>query len=165
MPTKLRVVIVIGVVFLLQITLFAGLRIDGVAPELPLLLAILISLHVSAERSIVIGFVIGLAYDLALGTPLGLWALVCCLAAYPFGVASAHLDRTSGTGLWLLGGLLSAGGIMGFAVAGAMVGRTDLLRGLGHIVIIATVFNLLLSPVVGRGVRWAFASGGRVRTV
>ena len=165
MPTKLRVVIVIMVVFLLQITLFAGLRIDGVAPELPLLLAILISLHVSAERSIVIGFVIGLAYDLALGTPLGLWALVCCLAAYPFGVASAHLDRTSGTGLWLLGGLLSAGGIMGFAVAGAMVGRTDLLRGLGHIVIIATVFNLLLSPVVGRGVRWAFASGGRVRTV
>ena len=165
MPTKLRVVIVIMVVFLLQITLFAGLRIDGVAPELPLLLAILISLHVSAERSIVIGFVIGLAYDLALGTPLGLWALVCCLAAYPFGVASAHLDRTSGTGLWLLGGLLSAGGIMGFAVAGAIVGRTDLLRGLGHIVIIATVFNLLLSPVLGRGVRWAFASGGRVRTV
>ena len=95
---------------------------------------------------------------------LGLWALVCCLAAYPFGVASAHLDRTSGTGLWLLTGLLSAGGIIGFATAGAMVGRTDLLRGLGHVVAIATAFNLLLSPVVGRGVRWAFASGGRVRT-
>src|SRR5258708_4702748 len=82
----------------LQITLFAGMRIDGVAPELPLLLSILISLHIGAERSTVIGFVIGLSYDLALGTPLGLWALVCCLAAYPFGVASANLDRTSGTG-------------------------------------------------------------------
>src|SRR5688572_15403071 len=124
MPTKLRVLIVSLVVFLLQITLFAGLRIDGVAPELPLLLSVLISMHVDAERSIVIGFIIGFAYDLALGTPLGLWALVCCLAAYPFGVASAHLDRTSGTGLWLLTGLLSASGIIGFATAGAMVGRT-----------------------------------------
>ncbi|HUP71687.1 MAG TPA: rod shape-determining protein MreD [Acidimicrobiales bacterium] len=165
MSTKLRVLAVVLVVFLLQITLFAGLRIDGVAPELPLLLSVLISMHVAAERSIVIGFVIGLAYDLALGTPLGLWALVCCLAAYPFGVASVHLDRTSGTGLWLLSGLLSAGGIIGFAVAGAMVGRTELLRGLGHVVAIATAFNLLLSPVVGRGLRWAFASGGRARTV
>jgi rod shape-determining protein MreD len=165
MSTQVRLVIVIIVVYLLQITLFAGLRIDGVAPELPLLLSILISLHIGAERSTVIGFVIGLSYDLALGTPLGLWALVCCLAAYPFGVASANLDRTSGTGLWLLGGLLSAGGIIGFATAGAMVGRTDLLRGLGHVVVVATAFNLLLSPVVGRGVRWAFASGGRVRMV
>ncbi|MEO5837230.1 MAG: rod shape-determining protein MreD [Acidimicrobiales bacterium] len=163
--TKLRVLTVVLVVFLLQITLFAGVRIDGVAPELPLLLSVLISMHVGAERSIVIGFVVGFAYDLALGTPLGLWALVCCLAAYPFGVASAHLDRTSGTGLWLLSGLLSAGGIIAFAVAGAMVGRTDLLRGIGHVVAIATVFNLLLSPVVGRGIRWAFASGGPVRTV
>ena len=89
MSTQVRLVIVIIVVYLLQITLFAGLRIDGVAPELPLLLSILISLHIGAERSTVIGFVIGLSYDLALGTPLGLWALVCCLAAYPFGVASA----------------------------------------------------------------------------
>jgi len=165
MLIKVRVFSVVLLVFLLQITLFAGVRIDGVAPELPLLLSVLISMHVGAERSIVIGFAIGFAYDLALGTPLGLWALVCCLAAYPFGVASAHLDRTSGTGLWLLSGLLSAGGIIGFAVAGAMVGRTDLLRGLGHVVAIATVFNLLLSPIVGRGIRWAFASGGRVRTV
>ena len=164
MALKLRVTAIVLLVFLLQITLFAGVRIEGVAPELPLLLSILISMHVGAERSIVIGFVIGFAYDLALGTPLGLWALVCCLVAYPFGVASAHLDRTSGTGLWLLSGLLSAGGIIGFAAAGAMVGRTDLLRGLGHVVAIATVFNLLLSPVLGRGVRWAFASGGRVRT-
>jgi rod shape-determining protein MreD len=162
---KLKMVAVIVVVLLLQITLFAGVRIDGVAPELPLLLSILISLHVGAERSIVFGFVIGLAYDLALGTPLGLWALTCCLVAYPFGVASANLDRTSGAGLWLLGGLLSAGGIIGFATAGAMVGRTDLLRGLGHVVFIATAFNLLLSPLLGRGVRWAFASGGPVRTV
>jgi rod shape-determining protein MreD len=162
---KLRLIPIIVLVFLLQITLFAGVRIDGVAPELPLLLSILISLHVPAERSIMIGFAIGLAYDLALGTPLGLWALVCCLAAYPFGAASAHLDRTSGTGLWLLGGLLSAGGIIGFAIAGAMVGRTDLFRGLGHVVLFATLFNLLLSPIVGRSLRWAFASGGRVRTV
>ena len=164
MSTKVRVTLLAVAVYLLQITLFAGLRVDGVAPELPLLLSILISMHVAAERSIVIGFVIGFAYDLALGTPLGLWALACCLVSYPFGVASAHLDRTSGTGLWLLSGLLSAGGIIGFATAGAMVGRTDLLRGLGHVVIIATAFNLLLSPVLGRGVRWAFASGGRVRT-
>ena len=35
----------------------------------------------------------------------------------------------------------------------------------GHVVAIATLFNLLLSPVVSRGVRWAFASGGRLRTV
>ena len=164
MALKVRVTAIVLLVFLLQITLFAGVRIEGVAPELPLLLSILISMHVGAERSIVIGFAIGFAYDLALGTPLGLWALVCCLAAYPFGVASAHLDRTSGTGLWLLSGLLSAGGIIGFATAGAMVGRTELLRGLGHIVAIATVFNLLLTPLVSRGVRWAFASGGQVRT-
>lgn len=163
--SKLRLVPIIVVVFLLQITLFSGLRIDGVAPELPLLLSILISLHLPAERSIVVGFVIGLAYDLALGTPLGLWALVCCLASYPFGVASANLHRTSGTGLWLLGGALSAAGIIGFATAGAMVGRTDLLRGLGRVVLVATAYNLLLSPLVGRGIRWAFASGGRVRAV
>jgi rod shape-determining protein MreD len=163
--SKLRLVPLIVIVFLLQITLFAGVRIDGVAPELPLLLSILISLHLPAERSIVVGFVIGLAYDLALGTPLGLWALVCCLASYPFGIASANLHRTTGAGLWLLGGVLSAAGIIGFAAGGAMVGRTDLLRGLGHVVLFATAFNLLLSPLIGRSVRWAFASGGRVRAV
>jgi rod shape-determining protein MreD len=162
---QMRVALIVVVAYLLQLSLFASLRIDGVSPELPLLLSILIGLHIGAEAGVVVGFFIGLSYDLALGTPLGLWALVCCLVAYPLGVASASLDRRSGIAIWLLVGLLSAGGIAGFALTGAIFGRTEFLRGITHIIAFATVYNLLLTPLADRGLRWALASGGRVRAM
>lgn len=160
----LRVALVVVAAFVVQVTVFAVVRVDGVAPELPLLVAVLAGLHGGAERGMAAGFALGLLYDLQLSTPTGLWALVCALAAYPLGAASANLDRTAGVGLWLVTSLITGGGVLAFALFGAILGRTEYLeQGIGRVVVLAALWSLLLSPAVGRVLRWAYAETVPVR--
>lgn len=159
----MRLFLVASAFFLLQLTFFSDARFLGVSPELPVLMSAVIGLHYGLERGSVIAFSIGLLYDIALGTPLGGWALVCCVAAYPLGAASRTLDRKSGPALWLVTGAISLAGIVAFASVAWMVGRTSLAEGVVKVAIVATGYNLVLSPVVGRAIAWASQGGSAAR--
>src|SRR5690554_5271765 len=96
LATRVRLAIVIVVAFLLQVTVFSEVRILGVAPELPLLVAIHAGREGGPERGPYAAFCAGLLYDLELGTPLGLWALTCCVVAFAMGGLTENLHRPTG---------------------------------------------------------------------
>jgi rod shape-determining protein MreD len=157
---RLRIAAAFGLLFLLQISLFAEVHPLGVAPELPLLFAIYAGRESGSDRGVTIAFLGGLLYDVVLNTPLGLWAVTCAAVAYGVGGFVENLASESGVVWWATTAMLSGAGVVAFALLGALVGREDLVRhGLLGIAIRVAIVNTLLSPGVGRVVRWGFRSG------
>jgi rod shape-determining protein MreD len=162
--SRLRLAVVIFVTFVLQVTLFVEIHPLGVAPELPLLLAIHAGREGGPERGAYAGFAAGLLYDLELGTPFGLWALTCCVMAFVMGVLTENLHRPSGLLATISTGIASVAGVLFFAVAAALLGQSGILD--GHVLRVALlvgVVNFALSPLVGRALRWAYRPSGAMR--
>jgi rod shape-determining protein MreD len=165
MTVRLRLALVILTAFLLQVTVFVELHPLGVAPELPLLVAIIAGRTAGAERGAFAGFAAGLLYDLQLGTPFGLWALTCCLAAFAMGSLTEALHRPGGVIATVTTALASVGGVVFFATAGTLLGESDLLTTRAvWVAVLVGVVNLALSPVAGRAVRWCYRPSGALRT-
>jgi rod shape-determining protein MreD len=162
--TRLRLAVVIFVAFLLQVTFFVEVHPLGVAPELALLIAIHAGREGGPDRGAAAGFAAGLLYDLELGSPLGLWALTCCLVAYAIGVLTENLHRPTGIVATVTTGLASVAGVLFFAVAAALVGEHGMLDGeLLRIALLVGVVNFALSPLAGRALRWAYRPSGAMR--
>jgi rod shape-determining protein MreD len=162
--SRLRLAVVIFTTFLLQVTVFVDLHVLGVAPELPLLVAIQAGREGGPERGAYAGFAAGLLYDLELGTPFGLWALTCCVAAFAMGVLTENLHRPTGLVATISTGLASVAGVVFFAVAAALLGQSGVLDGdLPRIALLVGVVNFVLSPLVGRALRWAYRPSGALR--
>jgi rod shape-determining protein MreD len=164
MTTRLRLGLVILTAFLLQVTVFVEFHPLGVAPELPLLVAVLAGRTAGPERGAFAGFAAGLLYDLQLSTPFGLWALTCCLVAFAMGRLTEALHRPEGLVAVATTALASVGGVAFFTTAGALLGERDLLttRTL-RVALLVGVVNLALSPLAGRAVRWSYRPTGAVR--
>ncbi len=94
--TRARLALAFFVTLLVQVTIFVEVHPLGVAPELPLLVALHCGRAAGAERGASAGFVMGLLYDVQSPSPFGLWALTCCVAAYLMGNFSANLSRPTG---------------------------------------------------------------------
>lgn len=159
----LRVVLVYMAALLLQLTIFVDVRVVGVAPELPALVAVLAGLLVGAQGGSLIAFGAGLIWDIYLPTPLGLAAVTFALVAYGLGSITEDLfhDTRIQTGLLVLAG--TAASVAAYAVLGEVVGQPglvddDLLR----IVLVSSALNALLSLVAAPAMRWA-VWGGRSR--
>ena len=84
---RLGVMCVFGVV--LHVALFARLRVFGVRPDTPLLIAIIAGLEGGADAGAVAGLVTGLCIDLFYDTPFGLSALVFTVVGSLVGRARA----------------------------------------------------------------------------
>lgn len=161
-PLRLIAVLLVG--FLLQITLFSQLRLFGVSPEIPIMLAVLTGMFIGFEQAAPIVFGLGLLYDVATNTPFGSWALVCLVAAYPLGVAAEHMDRKTGVALWLIGGLFTFLGVCAFVMLTWLLGRTEYSHGVPKIALIASVYNLILWPAFTFALAFALTGGsGRRR--
>lgn len=157
---RARVGLVMAVLFLLQVTFFAEVHPLGVAPELPLLFAIHAGRVGDPDEAMTAAFLLGLAYDVVLDTPLGLWALTCTVVA--FAVRGFVETLSSETGLLARSStfVVSAAGVVGFALAGDVVGREDLVRGgVVSLALRVALLNALLSPLVARAVRWGLTTG------
>jgi rod shape-determining protein MreD len=155
--TRLRLALVFLVAFLLQVTVFVDVHPLGVAPELPLLVALHCGRVAGAERGATGAFVMGLLYDVQHPTPIGLWALTCCLAAYVMGNLSANLHRPTGPVAAMITGIASGLGVAAFALGAGILGQPGYATPrLMRIALLVGVLNLLLSPLVGRVLRWAY---------
>ena len=156
MIRRLRLAFVILAAVVLQTTLFTHLRIDGVAPEIGLVCVLAVAYEDGANAGALFGFLMGLAMDLFLTTPLGLSALSYAITGYAVGVFQAGIVRTSP---WIAPALGGVGGLFGglvFISVGALVGQEGFLSAASlKTVLIAALYDALIAPVVFPVVRWA----------
>jgi rod shape-determining protein MreD len=160
----IRYVVIIGTAAFLQYTLFSQFRIAGVSADLFLVVAIAAGIVAGSERGAVIGFICGICLDLLIVTPFGLGAISGLAAGLVAGLlegATIHSAR------WLTAAIafISSGvGVLAFAVAGALLGRPDLLslRVFTVMVVVGASSALLVFPAV-RVCRWADPEVGRMR--
>jgi rod shape-determining protein MreD len=162
----LRSVLVVVLVLLVQSTVVLNITIDGVHPDLMLLLPIAAGIAAGPEQGAVMGFVAGMAADLFLPTPFGLSALVGCLVGFAVGYSTGPMTRE----VWWFPAVValaaSAAWVMLYAVLGAVLGQVQFLEvDLVAVVAVVAVFNAVLAGPAVRLVAWAFegSSADRAR--
>ncbi len=130
---------------IIQTTLFAQVRIFGVAPDLVMVTVIALARRLDAEPAVLLGFTSGLAMDLLGSSPLGLRALVLTLIAY---ATVRTRDRFEGnvlaTGAAVV--LLSLLGVVLIVVIGTLFGEAsfrdpDVFRK----ILLVPLYNLVLA--------------------
>ena len=159
---RLRVPLVIITALVLQLSVLTRLRVAGVMPDLMLLLAVAAGLTGGPARGAVVGFASGMAVDLFLRTPLGLSALVFCMVGYAVGIAQTGILRSAWWIPVVTALLASATGELLFALAGAMLGETQLVR--AHLLLVIAVVaatNAVLAPLTVPTMGWALGSRPR----
>jgi rod shape-determining protein MreD len=115
-----------------------------------------------AEQGAVIGFLGGLCADFFLSTPLGLSALAYTVIGYVAGTVQRGIIHPT---WWLTpvsAAVASAGGVALYAVAGGIVGQSQMLHSqLPRIVVVVAVINAFLALPMLAAVRWALSPPGR----
>lgn len=149
MIRRIRLGLVVIVCVLLQTTLFTHLQIDGVAPDIGLVAVLAVAYEDGADTGAIYGFIMGLAVDLFLTTPLGLSALSFAITGYAVGVFQAGVVRTTPWLAPILGGLGGLFGGLVFITAGAIVGEDGMLSADSvRIVLIAAAYDAVIAPLV-----------------
>lgn len=155
---RLRLPLVVVTVLFVQLTVLTHVRVFGVMPDAMLLMAIAGGMTGGPTAGAVVGFSSGMAIDLFLQTPMGLSALVFSVVGYVVGLLQAGMLRS----VWwipvLTAFVASAAGIVLFALVGSVVGEPEMVTPhLLAIVLVVSVANALLAPLVLRLVQWAMA--------
>jgi rod shape-determining protein MreD len=129
--------------------LFTHLRIDDVAPQIGLVAVLAVAYEDGADSGAIFGFVMGIAIDLFLTTPLGLSALSFAVTGYAVGVFQAGVVRTTPWLAPILGGIGGFVGGLVFLTAGALVGQSGFLSFESlKIVVISAVLDAIIAPLV-----------------
>jgi rod shape-determining protein MreD len=146
----------VGLILLaVQRTVLSEARVNDVVLQIVLALAAAAGAGAGPERGALGGFTLGLMYDLATGSPLGLTALVYGLAGF---VAGYVLTFTPTPPWWLASIFAAIGAAVGetaVPVAHALIGQDGwFTRRLFTIVPVVAAFALLLSPLFVPLGRW-----------
>jgi rod shape-determining protein MreD len=144
-----RLLLLIVVLVIAQVTVFPHLQLFGVVPDLGLLVAIAVGYQEGPELGAITGFVAGFGYDLFLETPIGLNALAYALVGYYVGVLEGGLFRSP---RWLPSFLGALGGVAGgllFVAVGVLAG-VEAVKGAHAIidVLLSALYDALLAPAV-----------------
>ena len=151
--TVLRTAVVAALVVMavnLQVGLFSALAIDGVVPDIALLVVVAAALARGPEYAAILGFVAGLALDLAppADHTAGRWALSFVVVGYLTGLARQDSD-ISAVGTLVL---VAAGAFIGtsvFALTGLVLGEGGIDVSTALDVIPLTVgYDVLVAPLV-----------------
>ncbi len=147
----------IGMILLaLQKTLFVELQPFGVVIQVLTAFAAAAGAVGGPERGVIVGFVVGIMYDLAIGTPLGVSAIAMGFAGYVAGWADLiRIDTT----WWLAAifvGLGTGAGEAAVPVVRRFVGQEDaFVPEMVTIVPVVAVSAAALSIVLVPVARWA----------
>lgn len=143
--TVLRVAVVMLTSLVLQLELFADLRIGGIAAEFMLGVAVAAGLTGGSFRGAQFGFIIGLLMDLYLSTPFGLAAASYAVAGGLVGVANDSLMERSLITLVGLPALGTAIGIVAFVFGSVALGFGEVYReDIGQVLVTAVLINAVL---------------------
>lgn len=154
---RLRVIVLVLVAMVIQTTLGADLRVDGVAPDLMLLLSICAGLYGGSHQGVLVGFACGLLSDLFLtNTPFGLAALTFCLVGYVVGALRVTLLHDGWVLVPVMAFLASVVGIAAFIALGDVVGQSQLVAA-GRMALVRTVvIEALANTVLSLPVAWLY---------
>jgi rod shape-determining protein MreD len=156
-----RVLLIILVALILQGPVFDRMQVARAHPDLLLLLPVLAGLVAGPGEGAWVGFLSGLAADLALPTAFGLSALVFTLTGFAVGsIVQALLE-----GPWwvipLTGAVGTAIGELLYVVVATVTDQAIVLRdplAVAYVVSVASVGNAILSLPVALALRWAVGS-------
>ncbi len=146
----MAVAVLIVVTVTLQVSIFANLSIRGVVPDLALLVVIAAALVRGPDYAAIVGFVAGLALDLAppADATAGRWALAFVVVGYLTGLARQESDVS------LLGtvAMVAAGAFIGtsvYALSGLVLGDPGVsVRSAFSVVPVAVGYDVLATPFV-----------------
>lgn len=138
------------VALVLQVSLFPHVAWNGIVPNLCLLVVVAAALSVEAPFALVLGFIAGLALDLAPPADhvAGRWALALTVVAF---LAARVRQDVRPTALAVVG-TVAAGSFIAtsiFALTGIMLSDPMMsIGGLLEVVLVAVVWDVLLTPFV-----------------
>lgn len=146
----MAVALLIVVTVTLQVSVFSNLSIGGVVPDLALLVVIGAALVRGPDYAAIVGFVAGLALDLAppADATAGRWALAFVVVGYLTGLARQESDVS------LLGtvAMVAAGAFIGtsvYALSGLVLGDPGVsVRSAFSVVPVAVGYDVLATPFV-----------------
>ncbi len=151
-----RFSLVLALFVVIQGTLGLNLHIDGVHPDLLVVLPIVAGVLGGPSRGAYVGFAVGLVADLFLPTPYGLSALTGVLVGFGVGGVTVVLDRSA---LWLppVAALLGTAIYeVVFGFVGVILGQGQMLKvNLVLIVLVSSLVNAALALPAMRMVAWA----------
>jgi rod shape-determining protein MreD len=167
LSTGLKVTVVLLLGILLQTSFGADLRVDNIAPDFMLLLAVCAGYVAGPDEGAVVGFGAGLLTDLFLqDTPFGLSALAACLAGFAAGWARTNFLRLR---LWLVPAMAAAGtalGVVLFVIIGYLVGQAQLIapgkRWLVEVVVIEATYAAVFALPAAGLMYWALGARNAV---
>jgi rod shape-determining protein MreD len=153
-----RVLLIILVALILQGPVFDRMQVARAHPDLLLLLPVLAGLVAGPGEGAWVGFLAGLAADLALPTAFGLSALVFTLTGFAVGsIVQALID-----GPWwvipLTGAVGTAIGELLYVGVATVTDQAIVLRdplAVAYVVSVASAGNAILSLPVALALRWA----------
>lgn len=161
---RVRLVLVVVTLVVLETTVFTHLRVFSAAPMLCLVATSAMAFEEGPQSGAAFGFASGLFLDLFLASPLGLSALAGAVAGYVLGVFQGGFVRDTRTIAPILGlaSTLLGGAI--FLVVGGIVGEAGYLTlTSGRIVIVSALYGALVSFLVFPFVHWANHDPDRAR--
>lgn len=153
-----RVGVVVMAALMLQLELFSDTRFFGVMPEMLLGAAIAAGWAGGPERGAMVGFCLGLLYDLFLPTPFGLTAMTYVMVATAVGVVATV---AADAGENLLRRFVSLGalavGITLFVMMGELLSQPNLYTDrFATVLVLATLYTAPFMPLLHFSMRWAF---------
>jgi rod shape-determining protein MreD len=151
--TAVRALVLTGIVFLavvLQVTVFAGLSFDGVVPNLALLVVVAAALVRGPEFAAVLGFLGGLAIDLAPPTHhvAGRWALALVVVGYLAGRVRQDAGSSALSAVLTVAACSFVGTSI-FALSGMLLNDPSIpVADALKVIPIAVLYDVLVTPFV-----------------
>ncbi|MBB6626719.1 rod shape-determining protein MreD [Nocardioides sp. KIGAM211] len=147
---SLVAVVAIGVALVLQVSVFPHLAWQGIVPNLCLLVVVGAALTRGAQSAAVLGFVAGVALDLAPPADhvAGRWALALVVVGYVAGRVSQEAKPTASAVV----ATVAASSFIGtsvFAISGLLLRDPALaIPDLLQVILVAVLWDILLTPFV-----------------
>jgi rod shape-determining protein MreD len=161
---RVRLVLVVVTLVLLQTTIFRHMRVFDVMPNLCLVGTCAIAYEEGPQSGALFGFASGLAIDLFLPSAAGLSALAFAVTGYTLGVLQGGFVRESRAMaplLALVGGLI---GTSAFVVVGGVAGEPGFLTFHSvKIIIVSALYDAPIAFLVFPFVHWANHDRDRAR--
>lgn len=149
-------VIPVGLILLaLQRTIFVEIQINGVIIQIMMAVAAAAGVAGGSERGAIVGFTLGVMFDLAEGTPLGSTATAMTIA----GAVGGLLALIAADPHWWLEAIFTAlgtaVGVVMVPVIRSFIGEPTPFQGeLGGVVVVIAAAAAVMSPVLVRLGRW-----------
>jgi len=167
--TVLRTAVVAALVVMavnLQVGFFSALAIDGVVPDVALLVVVAAALARGPEYAAILGFVAGLALDLAppADHTAGRWALALVVTGYLAGLVRDDAGRSAMAAVTVVASSAFVGTSV-FALSGLALGDPGVtVAAVLPVVAIAVVYDVALTPLVLPAVGWVLRRTAPART-